>query len=110
MEGSFAVAANHHGFKRARWRRLHNQRIQDFLIAACQNIRIFMRNGRLKPAAAMAAIESGPITRSIAFCGALLYRRAPETINKPMLSAGSLGDFPQRITHMKSLDGRSNEN
>jgi hypothetical protein len=62
MEGSFAAAANHHGFKRARWRRLHNQRIQDYLIAACQNIRIFMRNGRLKPAAAMAAVENDPVT------------------------------------------------
>jgi hypothetical protein len=75
MEGSFAVAANHHGFKRARWRRLHNQRIQDFLIAACQNIWIFMRNGRLKPAAAMAAIESVPITRSTAFA-VLCYTHA----------------------------------
>ena len=54
MEGSFAQATRH-GFKRARWRRLHNQRIQDFLIAACQNIRIFIRNGRLKPAASLAA-------------------------------------------------------
>ena len=57
MEGSFAAAANRHGFKRARWRRLRNQRIQDSLIAACQNIRILLRNGRLKPAAAMAAVE-----------------------------------------------------
>jgi len=57
MEGSFAAAANHYGFKRARWRRLHNQRIQDHLIAACQNIWIFVRNGRLKPAAAMAATD-----------------------------------------------------
>jgi transposase len=65
MEGSFAAAANHHGFKRSRWRRLHNQRIQDYLIATCQNIRIFMSNGRLKPAAAMAATATnwslGPI-------------------------------------------------
>ena len=63
MEGSFAAAANRHGFKRARWRRLHNQRIQDYLIAACQNIRIFLRNGRLKPAAAMATLEK----QSLAF-------------------------------------------
>jgi len=60
MEGSFAAAANHHGFKRARWRRLQNQRIQDYLIAACQNIRIFMRNGQLKPAAALAAVPTNP--------------------------------------------------
>jgi len=67
MEGSFAQAANRHGFKRARWRRLHNQRIQDYLIATCQNIRIFIRNGRLKPAAAMAATKKGKITRLFTF-------------------------------------------
>lgn len=66
MEGSFADAENRHGFKRARWRRLHNQRIQDVMIAACQNIRIFLRNGRLKPAASMAAVENDPKTRSVA--------------------------------------------
>jgi transposase len=60
MEGSFAESTRY-GFKRARWRRLHNQRIQDFLIATCQNIRIFLRNGRLKPAASMAAAESQPL-------------------------------------------------
>lgn len=61
MEGSFAQAANHHGFKRARWRRLRNQQIQDFLIAACQNIRIFLRNSRLRPAAAMAVAKNQPV-------------------------------------------------
>ena len=55
MEGSFADARNRHGFKRARWRRLHNQRIQDYLIAACQNIRIYLNNDRLKPAVSMGA-------------------------------------------------------
>jgi transposase len=54
MEGSFADAANRHGFKRARWRRLHNQKIQDFLIASCQNLRILVTHRRRKPAAAMA--------------------------------------------------------
>jgi hypothetical protein len=38
MEGSFADATSRHGFKRTRWRRLRNQRIQDLLIATCQNI------------------------------------------------------------------------
>ena len=33
MEGSFADAANNHGVRRARWRRLWRERIQDFLIA-----------------------------------------------------------------------------
>jgi len=44
MEGSFADAANNHGFKRARWRRLWRQRIQDYMIAAVQNIRILIRS------------------------------------------------------------------
>lgn len=38
MEGSFAHAANQHHFKRARWRRLWRQQIQDWIIAAVQNI------------------------------------------------------------------------
>jgi transposase len=45
MEGSFAEGANRHGLKRSRWRRLWRQRIQDLLIAACQNIRIALRHG-----------------------------------------------------------------
>jgi len=45
MEGSFADAANNHGFKRARWRRLFNQQIQDYFIAAVQNIRILIKQG-----------------------------------------------------------------
>jgi transposase len=42
MERSFADAANNHGFKRSRWRRLWRQQIQDYLIAAIQNIRILL--------------------------------------------------------------------
>jgi len=53
MEGSFADAANQHHFKRARWRRIWRQQIQDWLIAACQNIRLFLRRGdRGRPAGA----------------------------------------------------------
>jgi transposase len=44
MEGSFADAANNHGFKRARWRRLWRQQIQDLLIAVVQNVRIIIRS------------------------------------------------------------------
>jgi transposase len=46
MEGSFADAANNHGFKRSRWRRLWRQRIQNSLIAACQNVRILLKRAR----------------------------------------------------------------
>jgi transposase len=45
VERSFADAANNHGFKRARWRRLWRVQIQDYLIAAIQNIRIMMKRG-----------------------------------------------------------------
>lgn len=56
MEGSFADGANNHGLKRARWRGLDKQQIQDYLIAACQNIRILIRFGiRPAPAVSMAA-------------------------------------------------------
>jgi hypothetical protein len=44
MEGSLADAANNHGFKRSRWRRLWRQNIQDYMIAAIQNIRILISN------------------------------------------------------------------
>jgi transposase len=54
LEGSFADASNNHGFKRARWRGLWRQNIQSHLIAACQNIRILLRNTIYKPAVAMA--------------------------------------------------------
>jgi len=46
VEGSFADAANCHGFKRARWRRLWRVQIQDWLIAGIQNIKILLRSRR----------------------------------------------------------------
>jgi hypothetical protein len=61
MEGSFAQAANLHHFKRARWRRLWRQQIQDWLIAACQNIKLLLRHARPKPSAAgtQSAVQFG---------------------------------------------------
>jgi transposase len=61
-EGSFADAANHHGFKRSRWRGLWRQQLQDYLIAVCQNLRILIANGFGKPSGAVIQrIESRPI-------------------------------------------------
>ena len=37
-------AANNHGFKRSRWRGLRWQKVQDWLIACCQNLRILVSN------------------------------------------------------------------
>ena len=53
-EVSFADAANHHGFKRARWRRLWRVQIQDWLIAAIQNIKVLLKS-HLKPVVAVGA-------------------------------------------------------
>ena len=43
VEGSFADAANNHGFKRARWRSLLKVTIQNLLIAAMQNLRKLLK-------------------------------------------------------------------
>lgn len=59
MEGSFADAANNHGFKRSRWRLLWRHQIQDYFIAAVQNVRILLRHAGEKPKAAMRAVGEG---------------------------------------------------
>ena len=81
MEGSFADAANNHGFKRSRWRRLWRQQIQDYLIAAIQNIRILLARTILKPAAsAILALPKGFFGQKLwsACCyeHRIVYRRA----------------------------------
>ena len=43
IEGSFGQATVNHHFKRARWRRLWRQQIQDYLIAAVQNVKKIVR-------------------------------------------------------------------
>lgn len=44
MEGSFADAFNNHGGRKARWRGLGRQRIQSWLIATVQNLRILLNH------------------------------------------------------------------
>jgi hypothetical protein len=72
VEGSFADAANNHGFKRARWRRLWRQQIQDYLIAAIQNIRILLARRVLPPAASAAAAFAKAVRLNRACWEALL--------------------------------------
>ena len=43
QERNFAEATTQHGFKRARWRGLAKQTIQDQLIATLQNLKILLR-------------------------------------------------------------------
>jgi transposase len=66
IEGSFAQAANQHGFKRSRWRRLWRQQIQDWLIAAVQNVKILLKATVKKHLAAMAQRPGGAAGH---FCG-----------------------------------------
>ena len=60
MEGSFAQSANCHGSKRSRWRRLWRQQIQDWLIAACQNVKLLMRSLPTGPQAGEGQGKTGP--------------------------------------------------
>ncbi len=69
VEGSFADAANNHHFKRARWRRLWRQSIQDLLIATVQNIRILISKGGPLPDGAVAAVEASTIPETLPFSG-----------------------------------------
>jgi transposase len=62
MEGSFADAANNHGFKRARWRGLEQVRIQGLLIAAIQNVRKLLRAWRRGTAAAARGVREAAAT------------------------------------------------
>jgi hypothetical protein len=49
-EGSFADAANNHGFKRSRFRGIEKVRIQNLMIATIQNLRKLMSHICRKPA------------------------------------------------------------
>ena len=72
-EGSFADAANNHGYKRARWRGLIGMTIQNLLVAAAQNLRKLIAAWRKKPAPALleapAAHGVRPFVRRWSVCG-----------------------------------------
>jgi transposase len=61
MEGTFADAVNNHGAKKARWRGLGRQKIQNWLIAAVQNLRTLLRHRAGKPIRAAMATLAGAI-------------------------------------------------
>jgi len=63
IERSFADAANNHHFKRARWRRLWRQQIQDYMIAAIQNVRTSLAHQNPKPSAVAAGIYNKTAAR-----------------------------------------------
>lgn len=57
QERNFAEAATEHGFKRARWRGLEKQTIQDQIIAAIQNLKILIRMADFAPRQAIALLK-----------------------------------------------------
>jgi len=91
MEGSFGDAATHHGFKRARWRRLWRQRIQDLLIATVQNLRTLIRHAgrRARGACSQAPGQTASATPALVtlpgvFTGLLLIvLRSPWLAHRP---------------------------
>jgi len=87
MEGSFADGTNNHGLKRARWRGLEHQQVQDYLIAACQNIRILMRYRR-RPAPAVSRAAKVPklVEFTIAATGYTDWSRAAAYRFEPHLA------------------------
>ena len=62
QERNFAEAAVEHGFKRARWRGLWRQSIQDDLIAAIQNLRIIARRQKPLLSALWRMLIRGPLS------------------------------------------------
>ena len=82
IERSFADAANNHHFKRARWRRLWRQQIQDYLIASIQNVRILLAHQNPKHSAAAALTLPACVTRSQASLAywPLFFFSAPSSI------------------------------
>lgn len=68
-EGSFADAANNHGFKRMRFRGIEKAKIQNLMIAAIQNLRKLMRYAGNKPAAHAQNLALRQLLSSVfAFC------------------------------------------
>jgi len=85
MEGSFADAANNHGLKRARWRRLWRQRIQDLFIAAVQNIRKRLKHTKWIPSIAVASQLGIELRQAVVNA---CYMPS-ENLLEPVLSCGS---------------------
>lgn len=61
VEGSFADAANNHGFKHARWRGFAKMQIQNFMIAGVQNLRKLLRYLDRGRRSATAVIETAGV-------------------------------------------------
>jgi hypothetical protein len=85
MEGSFADAANNHGFKRSRWRRLWRQQIQDWLIAAVQNWRIMLREREAENKAPSAGVVALTDPSKVVWIGAEMWKSSVSRAPGPLL-------------------------
>jgi hypothetical protein len=77
VERSFADAANRHGFKRARWRGLVKQSIQDLLIATIQNLRKLVATTQNLPGKVWEAVTRSLVVRCHAAYALHLISTAP---------------------------------
>jgi transposase len=85
VEGSFGQAATNHHFKRARWRRLWRQQIQDALICAVQNLKILIKHAARGPKnTARAAATAEPPAQNRPLFSAVLFLR--KNISQSMFS------------------------
>lgn len=105
MEGSFGDAATHHGFKRARWRRLWRQRIQDLLIATVQNLRTLVRHvsPRIRVACSHALEQVTPAINTFVTVLDLLADSLMTSVEFP-LSLCLFGSRQHRLTRMSTCD------
>jgi hypothetical protein len=91
---------NNHHFKRARWRRLWRQQIQDYLIAAIQNVRILLAHQKSKAQRGSSLDYAGKINRKLPWSHASLRRNpwreachaiaTPQTLRRSNTSSCSL--------------------
>ena len=96
MEGSFADAVNNHGAKQARWRGLWRQKIQSWLIAAVQNLRILLRHRASGPARAAAASLAGSAN------GGWILKGGPRSAGFRVFRGGRGLTFAGRHAHPRS--------
>jgi len=64
VEGSFADAANNHGFKRTRWRGRWRVKIGNLLIATIQNLRKLLKYSRKLTQTAVMALSGAVLPQT----------------------------------------------
>lgn len=87
-ERSFAQSTRY-GFKRARWRRLWRMEIQDFLIAAVQNIRILIDHSANRAQSnvialfghACSGVQQQRVFMRFVFCPKIIWKRIESFYN-----------------------------